>query len=432
MNDHPEGPPGKTTAMRDTVFPSVRARLFLLLFGGFVAMVLFQSVYSNTGLTFRGEVALILGAGAAFLAAFTLSKGMRQFRCLEGDLDTVLNCVPAAIWYKDTENNFIRVNKAAADLAGLGGEEIQGRPAVEIFPLDAEASYRDDLEVLFSGKPKLGIVERATSRSGVERWVRADKLPIRDDTGKITGILVVAIDVTDLRQTQQALLKSEDRQRFLSAKLLSVCEEERKSIARELHDSIGSSLTAIKMSLEKAEAEFAESGHGPEMLGPAIEWTQLAINEIRRLTSDLRPTVLDDMGVLAALQWFFRQYRTTYPAIHVEAQISIGEQDIPQSLKIVIFRITQEAFHNIGKHSGAEFVEFFLGKQDGAIKLRVEDNGEGFECEAVQEGQGIGLVSMKERAELSGGSFCIRSLPGTGTIVSARWPADIPANSFPR
>lgn len=428
MNDHPESPPGNTTAMRDTVFSSVQGRLRLLLFCGFAAMVLFQSVSIKEGLTFREGVVLILGAGAAFLAAFTLSKGMRRseerFRRLEGEFDTVLNCVPAAIWYKDTENNFIRVNKAAADLADLGVEEIQGRPVVEIFPMDAEAYYRDDLEVLFSGKPKLGIVERATSRAGVERWVRADKLPISDDTGKITGILVVAIDVTDLRQTQQALLKSESGLRFLSAQLLSVYEEERKRIARELHDSIGSSLTAIKMGLEKARGEVAKSGHGPELLGPAIEWTQLAINEIRRLTSDLRPPVLDDMGVLAALQWFFRQYRTIYPAIHVEAQISIAEPDIPQSLKIVIFRITQEAFHNIGKHSRAEFVEFFLAKQDGAIKLRVEDNGEGFEFDAVRERQGIGLVSMKERAELSGGSLCIRSLPGTGTIVSARWPAD--------
>ncbi len=362
------------------------------------------------------------------LAEEALRESEKQFRGLAGELDIILNSVPAAIWYKDTKNNFIRVNKAAADFAGLGVEEIQGRPAVEIFPLDAETYYRDDWEVISTGKPKLGIIERAVSLSGVERWVRTDKLPMIDANGKITGILAVSIDVTDLRQTQRALRQSESRLRSLSAQLLSAHEEERKRIARELHDSIGSSLTVIKMGLEKTREELKRNGHGPDMLDPLIEWTQLTINEIRRLMSDLRPPVLDDMGVLAALKWFFRQYRQIYPAIHVEAEIGIEEQDIPEPLRIVIFRITQEAFHNIAKHSKAEYVDFSLSNQEGAIRLMIEDNGAGFDLEAVRERQGVGLASMKERAELSGGCLRIRSAPETGTILSAEWPANMRPN----
>ena len=139
---------------------------------------------------------------------------------------------------------------------------------------------------------------------------------------------------------------------------------------------------------------------------------------------DLRPPLLDDMGVLAALQWFFRQYRTIHPGIHVEAEVGIEEQDIPEPLRIVIFRITQEAFHNIAKHSKAEYVDFSLAKRESAIALGVEDNGVGFDLEALRDRQGVGLASMKERAELSGGSFKIRSAKGTGTILSAEWPGN--------
>jgi PAS domain S-box-containing protein len=353
-----------------------------------------------------------------------LRQSEEQFRTLARELDMIFNSVPATIWYKDTQNNFIRVNQAAADLSGLRAEEMRSRPAVEVFPLDAETYYRDDLEVISSGKPKLGIMERAISLSGAEKWVRTDKLPIKDAAGKVTGILAMGMDVTDLRQAQKALEQSESRLRFLSARLLSAHEEERKRIARELHDSVGSWLTVIKMGLENTRAELKRNNHAEGMLDPPIEWTQLTIDEIRRLTSDLRPPVIDDMGVVAALQWFFRQYRTIYPGIHVEAEITIEEQEIPESLRIVIFRITQEAFHNIARHSRAEYVDFCLEKQEGAIKLTVEDNGDGFDPASVRERQGVGLASMKERAELSGGSISIRSVPETATLVSAQWPLE--------
>ncbi|MGC8492538.1 MAG: PAS domain S-box protein [Syntrophobacteraceae bacterium] len=354
-------------------------------------------------------------------------RAERAARRASDELDTIFNSVPATIWYKDTRNNFIRVNQAAADFVGSRPEDMQGKAVVEFFPLEAEKYYQDDLEVLSSGKPKLGIIERGISLWGGERWVRTDKLPIKDADGNITGILAVAVDITDLRQTQQALEQSESRLRFLSAKLLSAHEEERKRIAGELHDSLGSSLTAIKIGLENGRARLAQGEPGADLLDAPIAWTQLTIDEVRRLMADLRPSVLDDMGVIAALQWFIRQYRTTWPGIHVELEVHIEEQDIPEPLRIVIFRITQEAFHNIAKYSKAGYVDFSLVKSNGCIKLTIEDNGEGFDLEAVlskiSERQGLGLTSMQERAELSGGAFTIQSVPGSGTIVNVLWPS---------
>jgi signal transduction histidine kinase len=235
------------------------------------------------------------------------------------------------------------------------------------------------------------------------------------------------------KQTEDALRQSEEDLRFLSSKLLSAQEDERKNIAGELHDSFGSSLAAIMLGLENARAQLNQSGSRPELLDSTIAWTKLLINEVRRLTTELRPPFLDNMGVVAALQWFFRQYRTTYPGIHVEVEVGIEEQDIPDPLRIVIFRIAQEAFHNIAKYSNAEYVDFSLIKQDSAIHLTIEDNGEGFDLEAalpkISERQGLGITGMKERAELSRGSFMIQSVQGTGTVLRVMWPLSTPRSS---
>ncbi|MGC8491410.1 MAG: cache domain-containing protein [Syntrophobacteraceae bacterium] len=256
--------------------------------------------------------------------------------------------------------------------------------------------------------------------------------PYTDSDGSAL-VLKLAVDISERKKTEDALRESREQLRDLSARLLSAQEEERRRIAAELHDSLGSSLTAIKVGIENARLRFDQKESAPELLDAPIAMTQLAISEVRKMMSELRPLVLDDFGILAALNWFFRQYRTTYSSVHIEEEIGIEEQDIPEELKIVIFRIVQEAFNNIAKYSGAEFVEFSLLKRNGFMELIIEDNGDGFDLEAVlskiRERQGLGLTSMKERAELSGGAFTIRSVPGTGTRLGARWPLPADATS---
>ena len=145
--------------------------------------------------------------------------------------------------------------------------------------------------------------------------------------------------------------------------------------------------------------------------------------------TDLRPSILDDLGLLAATGWLLRQQRTIHPSVYIEQDLAIEESDIPEPLKIVIFRIMQEAFQNISKYSQAEFVSLSIAKRDGAIELTIEDNGVGFDVQATlnrqMERQGLGLTSMKERAELSSGSFRIESILGEGTVIRACWSLDV-------
>jgi signal transduction histidine kinase len=211
----------------------------------------------------------------------------------------------------------------------------------------------------------------------------------------------------------------------LSSRLLSVQEDERKKIAMELHDSLGSLLTAIKMNLENARGLMTAGKAGPGILDNPIYLTQLAIAEVRSLIFDLRPSLLDDLGLIAAINSLCRQV-TTCSNIHIEKATRAEESQIPENIKIVIFRVIQEAFHNIAKYSKADLVELELTDLGDTIELTIHDHGVGFELDYAfteRSGEkGFGLAIMKERAESSGGSFLIESLSGEGTTIRASWP----------
>lgn len=225
------------------------------------------------------------------------------------------------------------------------------------------------------------------------------------------------------RRTEEALRESEKQLKLLSSKLLSAQEEERKRIAGDIHDSISSSLSAIKFGLENALQHVAQGELQTDSLKSLVSLAQMAIEESRRIMTDLRPSALDDLGVISTMGWFCREFQKTYSNIHIDEKADVSENDVPDSLKIVIFRVMQEAFHNIAKHSKAERVTLCLAKNGRAIELCIKDYGMGFDIKTLlSKGKGMGLTSMRERTELSGGSFKIESRIGQGTTVRASWP----------
>lgn len=157
-----------------------------------------------------------------------------------------------------------------------------------------------------------------------------------------------------------------------------------------------------------------------------IALVQQSGSEVRRIHTDLRPPLLDDLGLITTISWFCREFEKIYSGIRIEKQISIKEKDVPESLKIVIFRILQEALNNVAKHAEAKLVKVSLNATKKKLKLVVEDKGQGFDYEYVRSPErsqrGFGLISMTERGELSGGTLVVDSGPGTGTIVKATWP----------
>jgi signal transduction histidine kinase len=226
------------------------------------------------------------------------------------------------------------------------------------------------------------------------------------------------------------LARANETLRNLSSRLLSAQEEERKRIAGEIHDSLGSCLSGIKFKVEKTLKGIEETPDATtESLNAVIPVIQEGIEECRRMQQDLRPSLLDDLGLLATLSWFCRRYQTIYTGIEVELEQTVEEADIPNALKIVIFRVTQEGMNNIAKHSKADLVNLRLSKMNGRIELVLEDNGQGFDLKKVLGSEstkkGLGLTSMRERTELSGGSFAIESSAGKGTIICVSWPSEL-------
>jgi signal transduction histidine kinase len=249
--------------------------------------------------------------------------------------------------------------------------------------------------------------------------------------GQVQKLSTVLTDAIKEVGIAHALRESREELRRLSGLLVSIQEDERRRIALDLHDGLGQSVSLIKLALEKSAGLLAagatcEAGESLRQLIPRVDE---ALIEVRRVSTDLRPLMLDDLGILPTLSWFFREFETVCGGIVVEKTLNVAEKDVPAPLHITLYRILQEAFHNIVKHAGADRVRVRLDRIDDALQLSIEDNGRGFDPDSVQwvKGQtrGLGLLSMKERASFSGGAYLLDSAPGKGTCIRVTWPAGI-------
>ena len=213
----------------------------------------------------------------------------------------------------------------------------------------------------------------------------------------------------------------------LSAQFLEIQESERRRIATDLHDVLGQSLTIIKILVDESVLLLAanETSGATKSLQRVKLKVKDTFEELRRVAMDLRPAIIDDLGILAALSWFFREFEMACQSIKVEKYFSIQESSIPTPLKIIIFRIIQEATNNIAKHANASHVRVSLKKDGGTLHLSINDDGNGFDLvEAGKSrpfGKGLGLLSMKERAELSGGNYVMESRAEQGTQINVSW-----------
>lgn len=228
-------------------------------------------------------------------------------------------------------------------------------------------------------------------------------------------------------KTEEALRNSQDELRQISMQLLNIQENERQRIASDLHDGIGQSLSLIKLSLESV-VQLVNTGErqaAVESLQQLEHKVKETMAELHRTTMDMRPAMLDDLGIIPTLSWFFREFESAWRDRKVEKDVSIAECDVPVALKATIFRILQEAMNNIVKHAGADLIRVSLKKDGGILRLSIDDNGQGFDISgaSVRRGsnRGFGLFTMKERARSTGGSFDMQSILESGTRIVISW-----------
>ncbi len=232
-------------------------------------------------------------------------------------------------------------------------------------------------------------------------------------------------------ERRQRVKKLNDGRKYLlelSSKLINAQEMERKLIGRELHDSIGSTLTAIRMALEAGQnKENGDPAAGGKFPVKAIQqMIDDTIEETRRISEKLRPAILDDLGLVKTIGWMCRNMQTLLPDMAIRTDIGIHESQVPGFLKIVIYRILQEALNNIVKHSRADTVDLALKITGDRLELVIRDNGDGFDPKQLPapkpESGGYGLEGMQDRTEFTEGSFNLSSGNGQGTTIRIFWP----------
>jgi PAS domain S-box-containing protein len=333
-------------------------------------------------------------------------------------------------WHWNIENNELAWSDEIYRIFGLLPQEFGATydAFLEcVHPEDREAVQEAVHRSLADPSIPYSIEHRVIRPDGRERIVHEQGEVTFDDGGRPIRMIGTVLDITERKEAAEMLQRSQEELRRLSAQLLSVQEEESKRIARELHDGIGQSLSALKFLLE-SHIQKMENDSSPENLQPLVSMVpmlQNTIEEVRRMQTDLRPPILDDLGILATLSWFCREYQRIYSSIRVEKDIEIEEQEVPPSLKTVIYRVMQEALNNVAKHSQANRVRLSLVLEEGWIKLLIEDDGVGFNVLDISSEdrplRGLGLTSMRERTELSGGSFSLLTRKGKGTVIQASW-----------
>jgi len=217
----------------------------------------------------------------------------------------------------------------------------------------------------------------------------------------------------------------QEQLRLLSRQLLSAQEEERKKISRELHDVIAQTLTSINVQLDTLKSKAALSTKGLER---SIARTQQlvvhSVNIVHQFARELRPTVLDDLGLIPALHTFMKGFGEQ-TGIRVHLSAFAGIKEVNNDTRTVLFRVAQEALTNVARHAQARQAEVKIQQLDGAICMSIEDDGKGFQegpGSRAKKGERLGLLGMRERLEMVGGSFAINSKPGKGTIVRAQVP----------
>lgn len=294
--------------------------------------------------------------------------------------------------------------------------------SVKDIPVEARDSAAQS-GLLIALHPKVGLPwQMGLHQCSRERkWTAEEKRMYQDISGRITDALSTTLFYRDLEYNQARL-------KHLSTQLFRAQEEERKRVAQEIHDELGQATLAIKMAVENALYLLDEMPDGvARSLQSASNLSKGIVEKMRRMQSALYPPALRDFGAITALNGFLDDFSNIY-SMDVHRKIRISEYTIPEHIRVTVFRLAQEALYNAGKHSQAGNVTVTLDLSDGELVLRVQDDGIGFDPESVlrypDTRLGLGLTSMRERAEMSGGTMDILSEAGQGTTIHCAWPLE--------
>src|SRR6056297_2916385 len=426
-------------------------------------------VVSSTPL-YRGDE--VIGAVTVWRDETDLERLTEQLIADQSALQTIIQSAPEGIVVVDKECRITMANPTAVQLYGREvpyGQSFVSHSGLKFIYPDGVPYDPRDLPLsrsVFNGEVLIDQELALSLPNGNIRYLSVNTTPIKNQTDEIIGGVGVFHDVTQRRsekirlqqdrdqlerrvaertveleklvetlnteieerkRVEQKLRKSQEEILVMSRRTLEAIEADKQTVAKELHDSIGASLAAIKFSLEEQlSAMKPQPNVETESLEKIVSYLMYTIKETKRISAALRPTTLDNLGLLATIDWFSREFEGVYKEIRVTHDISLQESELSDAMKIVIYRILQESMNNAAKHADASNIHFILAKHNRGVQMTVKDDGCGFEPQselfAADPLSGHGIEGMRERAELCGGRFEIDSSRGQGTKITVTLP----------
>lgn len=323
----------------------------------------------------------------------------------------------------DRNGRIIDATLEAASMLGFEADELRGLALGDL----AAEQWRD-------------MADGATARILVGD-ARSFQLLLRGKSGRRTLVQMASTRVVQDGEVSHVLAWSEQpanlpaesmkidapELRRLANGLLRHRELERSRVATELHSGVVPLVVMSKFMIEEGMRRVMDGAHaeGIDLMNGAIGRLREVLDDVRRISTELRPSLLDDLGLLPTIEWLCRTFEQTYRTVRVERQISVTEAEVPQHLKLIIFRIIEELLANVAQHANASRVQVVLACEGSELRLLVQDDGDGFDAVLLGSGvhpvRGIGLRSIRERMETTGGRFALESMPNRGARIGASW-----------
>lgn len=343
---------------------------------------------------------------------YTTIEDITQIKEMEEELKLraeLLDAANDAIFLRESDGKFIYTNEAVCRDYGYTRSELMGMSMIELMAPERRPFHESRKNEIFAkGALRFETTYECKDKTQIPVEVQAQVIKL----GERNLILSVVRNITERKRV-------DDEQRNISVKLLEMQEKERRSIGLELHDQTGQCLTALKLLIGRAAIIPPEQAR--PVLADALNLTDDILQQLRGLSLSLRPPMLDDMGLLAALIWHCERYQAQTQLI-INLSHSGLKRKFPKEVAMAAFRIAQAALTNVVRHAQAKEAYVRIWVRQDALHIRVKDNGAGFDPSTIVPGKSTGLDGMRERASMLGGELTIKSAPGAGTTVTAVIP----------
>jgi PAS domain S-box-containing protein len=332
---------------------------------------------------------------------------------------------PDALVVLDKDCQIEYANKIAEKLSGVSLKELKGKKCYEVIHSNVSICDGCMVEKVMETKAMKSRIKHEVTAKGVENWLWQIWYPLLNSDGKVENIVEIAKDITDQKKSEEKLRKSHEELRNLSTHLQTVREDERTNIAREIHDELGQSLTVLKIDLSNLSKKLPQNEKSLlEKIKKMSKCIDDSIKSIQIISENLRPRLLDDLGIIPAIEWYLKEFQA-HTGIKCKVSFNNFNPDnfvLDNDRSIVIFRIFQETLTNVARHADATQISVNLKKRHSKLTLTIKDNGKGITTEQILSTCSFGIIGMRERCNFAGGKIKINGVANIGTTVKVTIP----------